>query len=89
MCMSERARVRLRSLPDGAFHDASELAWKSRLLELDITGIDLHPGALLEIQCGSMLYFGELLRNDGSTASVLIEHSVDRARLKQIQQTWG
>ena len=87
--MSERAGVRLRCLPDGAFHDAFELAWKSRLLELDVTGIELPQGALLEIECGSMLYFGELLRNDGSTASVLIEHSVDRARLQAIQQTWG
>jgi hypothetical protein len=87
--MSDRAGVRLRCLPDGAFQPALALGWKNRLLELDVTGIELPQKALLEIECGSVLYLGELLRNDGSIASVLIEHSVDCAKLKPIQQTWG
>jgi len=86
--MSNRA-VRLRCLPDGAFQNASELGWKGRTLELDITGCELSQGVLLEIEAGSMLYFGELVRNDGSTASVSVEHSLDRAKLEPIQQTWG
>ena len=88
-CMPERVGVRLRCLPDGVFQDASELGWKGRVLELDGTGLDLLPGALLEIESGAMLYFGEFLRNDGSTATVLVEHSLDRAKLQPIQQIWG
>lgn len=87
--MSDRVGVRLRCLPDGVFQNAWELDRKNQILELDVTGIELTQGALLEIESGSMLYFGELVRVDESTASVLIEHSVDRARLKPIQQTWG
>lgn len=87
--MSDRVGVRLRCLPDGAYQHAFVLGWKSRLLELDVTGMELPQEGLLEIECGSVLYFGELLGNDGSTAGVLIEHSVDRAKLQPIQQTWG
>ena len=46
-------------------------------------------GALLEIERGTMLCFGELRQKTSSTAVVLIEHALDRTRLKPIQEAWG
>jgi hypothetical protein len=36
-----------------------------------------------------MLYLGELQHGSGSTARVLVEHSVDRAKLASMQDAWG
>jgi len=87
--MSERLGIKLRSLPDGQFQDAFEVGFKGRYLELDLAGRDLPLGSLLEIERGSMLYLGELQRNTGKTAVVLVEHSLDRTKLKPIQEIWG
>jgi hypothetical protein len=35
-----------------------------------------------------MLYLGELQQGSGSTARILVEHSVDRAKLDSIQDAW-
>lgn len=87
--MSAQVEMRLRRLPDGAFHEAVELGWKGPALEVGLTDLELPLGALLEIECGSMTYFGELQQKSGSTALVLIEHSLDRAKLGPIRQAWG
>ena len=87
--MPDGVGIRLRCLPDGAFQQAAEIGWNHRILELDVTGCQLPQRALLEVESESMLYFGELVRNDGSTASVSVEHSLDRSRLEPIRETWG
>jgi hypothetical protein len=89
--MSERTEVRLRPLPDGDFQEGVQIGWKGRFLEVDLPGPagGFSLGALLEIECGSMLYLGELQRRSGSTATILVEHSVDRAKLASIQNVWG
>ena len=87
--MSERLAIKLRHLPEGPFQDAFEVGLRGRLLDVDLAGLDLPLGALLEIECGSMLYFGQLREKTGSAAAVLIEHSLDRAKLKPIQEAWG
>ena len=76
-----RATVRVRVLPRGEFRDARLLDWKGALLEVDLTGSDCVPGEPLEIESGSMLYWGALQRRAGSLGAVLVEHSLDRAAL--------
>jgi hypothetical protein len=87
--MSATVEMKLRRLPDGAFHQAVELGWKGRMLEVDLADLDLPLGTLLEIERGSMIYLGELHQKSGSTARVMIEHSLDRAKLGPIRQLWG
>jgi hypothetical protein len=87
--MSERLGIKLRRLPDGPFQEAFEVGLTGRLLEVDLAGSDLPMGALLEIERGTMLCFGELRQKTSSTAVVLIEHALDRTRLKPIQEAWG
>jgi hypothetical protein len=79
----------VRTLPDGEFQHASEIGWNGRLLELELPGGNFPLGALLEIEQGAMVFFGELQRQTGSTAVVAIEHSVNRDLLKPIQEIWG
>jgi hypothetical protein len=89
--MSERTAVRLHSLPDGEFREAVETCWSGSLLELDLLGQgpEWPRGVLLEIECGSMLYLGELQRQSGSQAAILVEHVLDRAKLAPLQESWG
>ena len=81
--------VKVRSLPDGEFHHASEIGWKGRLLELDVRNGIFPLGTLLEIEHGAMVYLGELQQLNGSKLVVAIEHSVNRETLKPIQEVWG
>ena len=89
--MAERTGLRLRRLPDGAFQEGVEVGWEGRVLEVDLPGGrgGLSPGAPLEIECGSMLYLGELQHGSGSTARIVVEHSVDRSKLASMQDAWG
>ena len=87
--MAHDAGLRVRVLPDGEFQPASEVAWKGRLLELDLAGAHFPLGTLLEIESGAMIYLGELQQQTGPAAVVAIEHSVNRDALKPIRETWG
>ncbi len=87
--MSERLGIKLRQLPDGPILDAFEMGLNGRFLELDVTGLDLPVGSLLEIERGPMLCLGELQRKSGQIATVLVEHALDRDRLKPIRDIWG
>ena len=88
--MSEGSPVKLRSLPDGGFLDAREAVWEGNILQLTVpegqTGFS--PGVPAEIESESRLYLGEVRQSSGSTIKLLIEHSLDRARLKALQDTW-
>jgi hypothetical protein len=87
--MSEQARLKVRRLPDGQFSDVLEVSSGGRFLEFESSGERLPLGSLLEIEQGSMLYWGELQQLVGSTARVAIEHSLDRSRLQPIREIWG
>jgi hypothetical protein len=89
--MPERTVVKLRRLPDGDFQEGVEVGWEGRVLEVDLPGGKggFSPGAPLEIECGSMLYLGELQPGSGATARILVEHSVDLAKLASMQDAWG
>ncbi|MGA2270466.1 MAG: hypothetical protein ABSH44_18485 [Bryobacteraceae bacterium] len=88
--MPERTVIKLRRLPDGDYREGVEIGWKGRVLEVDLPSQEggFPPGTPLEIDCGSMLYLGELQQGSGSTARILVEHSVDRAKLDSIQDAW-
>jgi hypothetical protein len=87
--MSERARIKVRRLPDGEFSDAVQVSSAGHFLEFETSGHPHPLGSLLEIEQGSMLYWGELQQVDGATARVCIEHSLDRSRLQPIREIWG
>jgi len=78
----------MRRLPHGEFQEALELGWNGRFLEVDLLGHDFALGEPLGIESGSMLYLGELRRRDGSRGSILVEHSLDRAKLAADRDRW-
>jgi len=87
--MSNRVGVRVRRLPDGKFRDAAQISLEGRFLEVDVTGEALPLGALLEIENGPTLFWGQLQQIKGSSAIVSIEHSLDTSRLEPIREVWG
>jgi len=87
--MPDRAGIRVRRLPDGEFHDAAQISLEGRFLELNVTAEELSVGALLEIESGPILFWGELQQKNGVTAIVSIEHSLDTSRLQPIREVWG
>jgi hypothetical protein len=87
--MSGQVEVRVRRLPDGAFREATQISLEGRFLELDIGGETLPLGALLEIENGPTLLWGQLQQRKGDSAIVAIEHSLDTSRLGPIREVWG
>ena len=87
--MSERARMKVRRLPDGEFSDAFQVSAGGRFLEFESSGPLPPLGSLLEIEHGSMLYWGELQHIEGYTARVFVEHSLEGSHLQPIREIWG
>ena len=90
--MFARTGVKIRSLPDGDFREALAAGMEGCLLKLELPGQkrDWPPRTLVEIESETMLYLGEVQSWSGpETAVVLVEHTLDRARLAAIQETWG
>jgi hypothetical protein len=90
--MSNRSLfMKLRSLPDGSFQDVEEAGWEGSFLHLTLLDGQpgVAPGVLAEIENESKVYLGEVQQCAGSAMKVLIEHSLDRARLASMQETWG
>jgi hypothetical protein len=80
--------VRVRHLPDGQYDEARWLGLSGHDLEIDLLGQNLAVGALLEIERGQVLYWGELYRGSGSRALIRIENSLDLARLADERDAW-
>jgi hypothetical protein len=87
--MPEIVGVKVRALPVGEFRDALKLSSSDSFLELEIPGEIMPAGELLEIDCGPILYWGELVEVVGSKAVVRIDHSLDKAKLQPIREIWG
>ena len=88
--MSDRSPAKLRCLPDGSFIDAWEVGWEGNVLQLALPDeqAGFSPGVPTEIETTSTLYLGEVRQCSGPLMSILIEHSVDRARLAALNDTW-
>jgi hypothetical protein len=82
--------MKFRSLPDGAFQEAKEADWEENMLHLTLPDgqAGLAPGVLTEIESESKLYLGEVRQCNGSAMKILVEHSLDRARLASMQDIW-
>jgi hypothetical protein len=89
--MPERNSVKVRHLPDGDFLEGWEAGWENTSLCVDLPGPKdgFSPGVLVEIECGSMLYLGEVQQRSESGVTARVEHSLDRDKLASIQSTWG
>jgi len=89
--MLDSCRVRLRSLPEGEFSEAQEDGWEGNMVHLTFPdgGAGYAAGALVEIEGESKLYLGQVRQNNESGIRVLVEHTLDRARLAAIQDKWG
>jgi hypothetical protein len=90
--MSNRSLfMKLRSLPDGNFQEAQETGWEGNMLHLTLpdgqTGFS--AGVLAEIESESKVYLGEVRQCSGSAMKIMVEHSLDRARLASLQELWG
>ena len=88
--MSDVTPMKLRNLADGAVLEAWEKGWDRNVLSLALPEgqIGFSPGVLAEIESESGLFFGEVRQSSGSTMKVLVEHSLDRARLASMQGNW-
>jgi len=89
--MADGSEVTLHRLPEGGIQRAVERSWSGRHLELELFagGDDLGIGALVEIETGAAIYLGEIQRRQGPRLWVAVEHSVDRAKLARIQESWN
>jgi hypothetical protein len=88
--MSDCSLMRLRSLPDGSFQEAKDAAWEGNMLHLTLPDGQpgLSPGVLAEIESEFKLYLGEVRQCSGSVMTIRVEHSLERARLASMQDTW-
>jgi len=89
--MPVRNTVRLRYLPDGGFLEGREAGWENAVLRVDLSGEKngFSQGVPVEIECGSMLYLGEVQQCSESGVTAKVEHVLDRHKLAAIQDAWG
>jgi len=89
--MPAQNAVKVRYLPDGAFREGREAGWRKTCLSIDLPGPKdgFSRGALVEIECGSMLYLGEVQQSTESGFTASVENSVDLHKLASIQDAWA
>jgi hypothetical protein len=91
--MSEAVGIRFRRMPDGEFHQAPEMAWRGRILEIGLPAGTLAPelavGVLVEIQSAEGLYLGVLEEASPERLCVRVEHAVRWEQVEWIQDVWG
>jgi hypothetical protein len=81
--------VQVRVLPDGVSRAATLLSRRGHIMRLDLGACDALPGAALEIEAGTVLYWGELSSRGDLGCVVKLEHSLDRASLDLNRDRWG
>lgn len=90
-CPNEVVSVRL--LSGGNSHKTRFQSLEGRLLNLTLAGaLDnppiFKPGELVEATSPGTLYLGEVLREDGGSLQIEIEHALDREALAAIREVW-
>ena len=88
--MPAQNAVKVRCLPDGGFLEGTEAGWEKTSLSVALPGPKdgFSQGVLVEIECGSMLYLGEVQQCSESGFTARVEHSLDLHRLASIQDAW-
>lgn len=84
--------IRIRRLPDGEFHQAPEMTWAGRKLNVELSGApapELAVGILVEIQWAEGLCLGVLEEVSQERLSVQVEHAVRWEQVEWIQDVWG
>ena len=83
--------VTLRRLPEGSPRRAVERSSNGRHLELELAdeAAEFSAGTLAEIETSQSIYLGEIRRREGFHLWVAVEHALDRARLRRIQELWN
>jgi hypothetical protein len=81
----------MRRLPDGEFQPGLGIRWENgHSFVITSTDEEFPVGTLLEVECGPMLYLGEVQHRMGPAHKVVVEHAVDRSTLAAIMQdAWG
>lgn len=91
--MTEAVGIRIRRLPDGEFHEAPQMAWRGRILEIGLSAgtraPELAAGVLVEIQSAEGLYLGVLEELSPERLGVRVEHAVRWEQVEWIQDVWG
>jgi len=89
--MSELSPVTVRLLPSGEIRPGVELGRYGRVIELELPGegATFPCGVLIEITTPDRVYLGEVLARKHPRMTVLVEHSVDRARVEALQESWA
>lgn len=87
----EEGSVLVRSLPEGPAEHGTKRRHKHNLLELEMSGAApfLRAGTLVEVESEDALYLGQVDRREASQIWILVEHKVDRVRLKRIHDRWN
>lgn len=87
----EEVAVLVRGLPEGPAAHGIKRRHKHNLLELEMNGAApfLRAGALVEIESEEAFFLGQVDRREASQVWVVVEHKVDRVRLKRIHDTWN
>ena len=91
--MSDRGGIRIRRMPDGEFHQAPEMAWRGRILEIVLAAgtpaPELAAGVLAEVQSAEGLYLGVIEEAGQESLKLLVEHAVRWDQVEWIQDVWG
>jgi hypothetical protein len=90
LCAGDPAQsVQVRVLPDGDPRPAAVLGWKGDSMRVDFGNRGFAPGAVLEIEAGPILYWGELRDRRDAGWWIKVEHSLDRSALASDRERWG
>jgi hypothetical protein len=85
--------VNIRRLPDGRDFHGIERGWNGLLFAIEVDdplfAAELLSGALVECTSHSHVYFGVVKEIADGRIIVVIEHSIERAQLEPINDTWG
>ena len=85
-------RVTIRRLPDGEPQQGNQNGWVDALLHVELppnrASRQFSTGTPVEVESPEVLYLGEVRSYRDSILVIAVEHTVDRAALAAIQETW-